>query len=110
MQKVGKNVATSQRCDVSTSRLRVNENGSQQVANVATSQRRDVSVISSSQSLKAKGTRIRGDQKTYRLGHRKKSSSDKISGEDNCFCIFFFPERLVMFYRLILCIPEFSMF
>ena len=52
----------------------------------------------------------RGSKKTYGLGHGKQSSSDEISGEDNCFCIFFFPERLLMLYRLILCILEFSMF
>ena len=94
------NVATPQRREASTSRR----------LNFATPQLRDVSAISPSPSLKEKGTRIRGDRKTYGLGHGKQSSSDEISGEDSCFCIFFFPERLLMFYRLILCIPEFSMF
>ena len=94
------NVSTPQRRDTSTSRR----------LNFATPQLRDVSAISSSPSLKAKGTRIRGDRKTYELGHEKQSSSDEINGEDSFFCIFFFPERLLMFYRLILCIPEFSMF
>ena len=107
VQEVGKNVATSQRRDVGSTRMEVNKARS---LNVATFQRHDVSAISPSQSLKAKGTRIRGHRKTYRLGHGKQSSSDEISGEDSCFCIFFFPKRLLMFYILILCIPKFSIF
>ena len=90
---------------VGTSRRRVNKKRKS-----TSGQRRDVSANSPSPSLKAKGTRIRGDQETYGLGHGKQSSSDEISGEDSCFCIFFIPERLLMFYRLILCIPVFSMF
>ena len=43
-------------------------------------------------------------------GKESRAASNEISGEDSCFCIFFFPERLLMFYRLILCITEFSMF
>ena len=42
VQKVGRNVAMSQRRDVPTSRRRVHENRSQQAENVATSQRHDV--------------------------------------------------------------------
>ena len=61
MQKVGRNVATSQRRDIPTSRHRANENGSQQAANVMTLQHRDVSMIFASPSLKEKGIINQGE-------------------------------------------------
>ena len=120
-QKTGGNVATSQRRDVPTSRRRVNEkrkptSGQRHDAstsrrlNVATSQRRDVSAISASPSLKTKGIRFRGHRRTHGLGHGKQSSGNQISGEDSWICIFFFSERMLMFFGLIMCITKSRMF
>ena len=73
-QKADRNVATSQRRDVGSTRR-----GSQQVANVVTPQRRDVSAISASPSLKVKGTRFQGkseirtDKGTKSRGQRTRS-------------------------------------
>ena len=104
-KKAGKNVATSQRRDVGSTRR-----GSQEVANVATPQCRNVSAISASASLKAKGTKkMRGIEKRTDEGMESRAAANQISGEDTCFCIFFFSERLLMVYRLIKCITKSSM-
>ena len=65
-QKVGRNVMTSGQQEEE-----VNKWQTPRRLNVASSQRRDVSAISPSPSLKEKGTKIRGDRKTYGLGHVK---------------------------------------
>ena len=79
--------------------------------NVVTSQRRDVSANFFSTSLKAKGPRIeRRIRKRKNEGTESREAANQISGEDSCFCIFFFPERLLMFDRLIMCITKSSMF
>ena len=95
------NVATFQRRDVPTSRR----------LNVVTSQRCDVSANSFSTLLKEKGQEIeRRIGKRTDEGTESRAATNQISGEDSCFCIFFFPERLVMFDRLIMCITKSSMF
>ena len=105
-QKVGRNVATYQRRDVGSMRR-----GSQQVTNVMTSQRCDVNTISASTSLKAKGPEIeRGIGKRTDEGMESIAAATQISGEDTCFCIFFFSEKRLMIYRLIKCIIKSSMF
>ena len=120
-QKAGRNIATSQHLDIPTSRRRVKEkrkstSGQRRNAstsrrlNVAMLQRRDVSVISASPSLKAKGTKNRLIGKRTDEGTESRAAANQISGEDSCFCIFFFPERLLMFYRLIMCITKSNMF
>ena len=78
---------------------------------VATPQRRDVSTISASTSLKAKGLEIeRGIEKRTDEGTESIAPATQISGEETCFCIFFFSEKLLMVYRLITCITKSSMF
>ena len=81
------------------------------MANVAALQRRDVIAISPSQSLKEKGTRIRGDQSTYEQGHGKQSSSDPDQRRRDLLLYFSsFLIKLLMFYRLNTCVKTFSMF
>ena len=60
-QEAGRNVATSQRRDVRSTRR-----GSQQVANVAMPQRRYVSANSVSTSLKEKGPKFEGGSENVR--------------------------------------------
>ena len=110
-QKAGRNVATSQRHDVRSTRR-----GSQQVTNVATPQRRDVATSRSQcdfclNIIKSKGTRNRGGiGKCTDEGTKSIVGATHISGEETCFCIFFFSEKLLMVYRLITCIIKSSMF
>ena len=85
-QKASKNVATSQRHDVWSTRR-----GSQLVANVATHQRRDVSVISTSPLLKRKGTRNRGGSKNVRTrAHKAKQQRPRSAEKRPTFVFFFF--------------------
>ena len=61
--------------------------------------------------IKSKGTRIeRGIGKRKDEGTESRAAANQINGEDTCFCIFFFPKRLLMFYKLIMCITKSSMF
>ena len=86
MQKVGSNVATSQRRDLPTSGRQVNDNRSQQVA---TSRRRDFSTIFVSPSLKAKrGPEIKGIEIRTDYGTESRAAAKEISEEDSYFCIF----------------------
>ena len=91
--------------DVPTSRRQVNKKKKS-----TTGQRRDVVANSVSTSLKAKGPEIEGGiGKMYRLGHGKQRSSDLYQRRKTGFCIFFFFEKLLMFYRLMACIIKSSM-
>ena len=81
------------------------------MTNVATPQRRDVSAIYASTSLKEKGPKIdEGIGKRTNEGTEIMAAATQISGEDNCFCIFFFSKKWLMIYRLIKCIIKSSMF
>ena len=113
-KKSRKLARTSRRLNVATSSQRekeVNKWPTSRRLNVVTLQHRDVSAFLPPPSLKAKGTRFRwGIEKRTDEGTEKRAATNQISGEDSCFCIFFFPERLLMFYRLIMCITKSSMF
>ena len=89
-QKAGKNVATSQRRDSPTSR-----------------RQHDfcLIIIKSKRDQKSRGIRKRTDE-----GKESRAAANQINGEDTCFCIFFFSERLLMVDRLIKCITKSSMF
>ena len=56
--------------------------------------------------IKIKGTRNRGGSIRKRMdeGTDSIAAATQISGEDTCFCIFFFSNKLLMVYRLITCI------
>ena len=89
-----------------TSRRRVNEKSKS-----TSDQRRDVNAISALTSLKAKGPKIDGGiRKRIDEGTKSIAAVTQISGEDTCFCIFFFSEKRLMIYRLIKCIIKSSMF
>ena len=106
VQKVGRNFVTSQRRDVGSTRMEVNKWQTLRCPNVATSVR-----ILHQTSLKAHGPEIEGESKYVRTRARKESDNEPDQGRRQLlFLVFFFPERLLMFYRLILCITEFSMF
>ena len=98
-----RNVATSPRRDVSTSRRWVNIYRSQQAAtsrclNIVKSQCRDVATSRRQRRIclsiikSKKGTRIRGigDRREYELGHRNHNSSDFDLGEEPVNLYFFF--------------------
>ena len=110
-QKAGRNVVMYQCRDVGSTRR-----GSQQVTNVATPQRRDVATLRRQHDfclniIKSKGTRNReGMGKLTNEGTESIAVATQISGEDTCFCIFFFSEKRLMMYRLIKCITKSSMF
>ena len=86
------------------------------MANVAMPQRHDVSTSRRQREfclniIKSKGTKNRGG-----IGNRTDEGTEsivvatQISEEETGFCIFFFSEKLLMFYRLIMCIIKSSMF
>ena len=109
--KAGRNVTMYQHRNVGSTRR-----GSQKVTNVATPQRRDVATLRRQRDfclniIKSKGTRNReGMGKLMNEGTESVEATTQISGEDTCFCIFFFFEKRLMMYRLIKCITKSSMF
>ena len=112
-QKAGRNVATSQhrpsrRPNVAHHDVPTSSIAMPQRHDVATSRRqRDFCLT----IIKIKRDQIpRGIENCTDEGTESRAAANQISGEDSCFCIFFFPKRLVMFYRLIMCITKSSMF
>ena len=99
-QKVGWNIATSGQREEE-----INKWPTSRRLNVATSQCRGLTIIKSKRDQIPRGVEKRIDE-----GTESRAAMNQISGEDNCFFIFFFPERLLMFYRLIMCITKSSMF
>ena len=105
VQKVGRNVATSQHRDVESTRR-----GSEPAANVATSQcrnvstsrrlniptlqRRDVRANSASNIIKSTWSRNHGgiEERTNK-GTESRAVATEISGEETYFCIFFFSNK-----------------
>ena len=78
--------------------------------NVVTPQRRDVSTSRRKcdfclNIIKRNGPEIeRGSEKRTDEGTESIEVMTQISGEEDCFCIFFFFEKLLIVYRLITCI------
>ena len=64
-----------------------------------------LTIIKSKRDHKSRGIGKRTDE-----GTESRAAANQIIGEESCFCIFFFPEKLMMFHRLILCITKSSMF
>ena len=116
------NVATPQHRDASTSRRfnvatpQCHDASTSRRLNVATPQRHDVATLRRQRDfclniIKSKGTRNReGMGKRTDEGTESIAAATQISGEDTCFCIFFFSEKRPMMYRLIKCITKSSMF
>ena len=93
MHKAGWNVATSQRRDVGSTRIKVNKRQRRDVStprrcNVTTLQCHDVNASFVSPSLKAKGDQNSRHRRSYELGHGNQSSSDLDLEEEPYFCIF----------------------
>ena len=78
------------------------------MTNVATLQRCDVATLRRQRDfclniIKSKGARNReGMEKRTDEGTESIVAATQISGEGTCFCIFFFSEKLLMVYRLII--------
>ena len=110
MHKAGWNIATSQRRDVGSTRIKVNK---WQRRDVSTSRR--CNVITSarvfvSPSLKAKGDQNSRHRRSYELGHRNQSSRTLTLKKGPTFVFYFFWIKVLMFYRLNICVLTFSMF
>ena len=106
MQKVGSNVATSQRRDVGSTRIEVNKRQRHDDPNFATSARFFVSP-----SLKAKrGPKIKASRYVRTRAQKAEQQRRKSAKKTVTFVLFFFPERMMMFYRLNTCVLTSSMF
>ena len=107
-QKYRKLAGTSQRPNVATSGQREWKSTSGTRRDVETSRRQCdfcLTIIKRKRDQKSRGSKKRMDE-----GTESRATAKEIIGEDTFFCIFFFPEILLMFYRLILCIAKSSMF
>ena len=116
MHKAGWNVAMSQRHDVGSTSMEVNKRPTSRHLNVMPSQCSDVATSRRQRDfsitiIKGKRDRNWRSSRYVRTRARKAEHQRRKSVEKTVtFVFFFFPERMMMFYRLNTCVLTFSMF